>query len=131
MVTRNQANSIAGAVLAQERARSAARLSHRYWAFPELISIAPERRAQVVRQAQRAVARSWVCHLVALSWVAAYGLTWGFLVPSSDKPSALPVFALGAAVPVPFFYGACARRQVRQIARSIAVSASTGATGKA
>ncbi len=123
MVTRNQANSIADALLAQERARCAARLSRRYRAFPELESVEPEARAQVVREANRAVLRGWVYHLVALSWVAAYGLTWGFLVPVSDKHSALLVFALGATVPVPFFYGACVRREVRRIVRSMAISA--------
>jgi hypothetical protein len=123
MATRNQANSIADAVLAQERARGA-RLSRRYRDFPDLEAIEPERRAQVVRQAQRAVARNWLCHLAALSWVAAYALTWGFLIPAGDRRSALALFALGATVPIPFFYGACTRRQVRRIARSVAVSAS-------
>ncbi len=123
MVTRNQANSIADALLAHERARSAARLSRRYRAFPELKSVDPERRAQVVCEANRGVLRSWVCHLVALSWVAAYALTWVFLVPAGDKHSALPVFALGATVPVPFFYGTCVRRRVRRIVRSMSIAA--------
>lgn len=125
MATRNQANSVADAVLAQERARSATRLSRRYWAFPELEAIEPERRPQVVREAQRAVARNWLCHLAALSWVAAYALTWGLLIPAGDKHSSLLVFALGATVPVPFFYGACTRSQVRRIARSMAVRGPT------
>jgi hypothetical protein len=124
MATRNQANSIAEALLAQERARSATRLNRSYWDFPELEAIEPERRALVVREARRAVARNWVCHLVALNWVLAYALTWGFLIPAGDKHGALPVFALGATVPVPFFYGAWTRRQVRRIARSVAVSPS-------
>ncbi len=122
MITRNQASSIADALLAQERARSAARLGRRYRAFPELGSVEPEQRAQVVREANRAVLRSWVCHVAALSWVAWYALLWVFVVPLGDKHSALPVFALGATVPVPFFYGACVRRRVRRIVRSMAVS---------
>ncbi len=123
MVTRNQANSIADALLAQERARSADRLSRRYRKFPELKWVEPERRAQVVCEANRAVLRSWVVHLAALSWVAAYALTWGFLVPSAEKHSALLVFALGATVPVPVFYGTCVRRRVRRIVRSMGLSA--------
>jgi hypothetical protein len=126
MVTRNQANSIADALLAQERARSAARSSRRYWAFPELDMIEAERRAQVRREANRAVARNWLLHLAALSWIAAYALTWGFLVPAGDRHSALLVFMLGASVPIPFFYAACVRRRVRQIVRSMLASASSG-----
>jgi hypothetical protein len=130
MVTRNQANSIADAVLAQERARSAARLNRRYRSFPELDSVEPEHRAQVLRAANRAVTRNCLLHLAALSWVAAYALTWGFLVPQSDKHSAVAVFALGATVPIPFFYGACVRRQVRRIARSMVASSGAIALDK-
>jgi len=124
MVTRNEAKSVADALLAQERARGATRLSRRYWAFPELQAIEPDRRPEVLREAQRAVARNWLCHVAALGWIAAYALTWGLLIPAADKHSSLPVFALGATVPVPFFYGACTRRQVRRIARSLALRAS-------
>jgi|SRR6185312_11472508 hypothetical protein len=124
MVTRNQASSIADDLLAQERARSAARASRRYWAFPELDLVAPERRAQVRREAARVVARSWLLHLVALAWVAAYAWAWSHLVPAGDRQSALPVFLLGATVPIPFFYAACARRQVRRIVRWMMTSAS-------
>jgi hypothetical protein len=123
MGTRNQANSIAGALLAQERARRATRASRRYWAFPELDLIEPERRAHVRREAARVVARSWLLHLVALSWVAAYVWAWGHLVPAADRQSALPVFMLAASVPIPFFYAACIRRQVRQIVRWMTASA--------
>ncbi len=123
MVTRNQASSIADALLAQERARNADRLSRRYRNFPELKWVEPERRAQIVREANRGVLRSWVFHLVALSWVAAYALTWGFLVPAAERPNALLVFALGAAVPVPVFYRTCVRRRVRRIVRAMAISA--------
>ncbi len=129
MATRNQANNVADALLAQERARSAGRSSRRYQAFPELDSVEPERRAQVVREANRAVIRSWVSHLAALGWVAAYALAWGFLVPPGDQRSAVPVFALGATIPIPFFYSACVRRQVRRIVRSMAISTS-GSPGK-
>jgi hypothetical protein len=122
MVRRNQANSIADALLAQERARLAAHSSRRYWSFPELNAVEPERRPQVLRAANRAVTRNWLLHVVALSWVAAYASTWVFLVPQSDKHSVVPVFALGGTVPIPFFYGACVRRQVRRIARSLATS---------
>jgi hypothetical protein len=125
MVTRNQANSIADALLAQERARRATRASRRYWAFPELDLIEPERRAQVRREAGRVVARSWLLHLVAMSWVAAYAWAWSHLVPAADRQSALPVFMLGATVPIPFFYAACIRRQVRQIVRWTLASASS------
>jgi hypothetical protein len=120
MVTRNQANNIADALLAEERARSTPRSGRRHWAFPELDSVEPAHRAQVLRVAYRSVMFSWPLHLVALGWIAAYALTWGFLVPEGDKHAAFPVFALGATVPIPFFYGACVRRQLRRIARSMA-----------
>jgi hypothetical protein len=122
MVTRNQSYSIADAVIARERARSAARWNHRHWAFPELDSFDLERRTQVLRQANGAVLRNWLAHLAALGWIAAYAAAWAFLIPEADKQSAVLVFALGATIPIPFFYAACIRRQVRRIARSVAMA---------
>ncbi len=120
MLRKDQANAAAESLRAQARARNNAQLTRRLGAFPELTALQPELRAQVLREAKRAIGRSWLAHAAALSWVAAYGATWYFLVPEGDKPSAVTVFALGATLPVPFFYSACVRRRIRRIVRSMA-----------
>jgi hypothetical protein len=122
MLRRDQGNAAAESLLAQARARSAARSDLHLRGFLELEALDPELRSQVLRQARRATARNWLVHAAALSWVAAYAATWYFLVPSGDKHSAATLFALGAVLPVPFFYNACARRQVCKILRSMATS---------
>ena len=119
MLTREQANAAAESVLAQERARSVVRSSLSLRGFPDLEALAPELRTQVLRDARRDVRYNLLAHVAALGWVAAYASVWYFLVPAGDKHSAAPVFALGATLPLPFFYGACVRRRVRTLVRSI------------
>jgi hypothetical protein len=120
MLTKEQANAAAESVLAQERARSAVRSNLSLRGFPDLEALAPELRPQVLREARREIRRSLLAHAAALSWVAAYASVWYFLVPAGDQHSAAAVFALAATLPLPFFYGACVRRRVRKLARSMA-----------
>lgn len=124
MLTRDQANAAAQtaqSLLAQERAQNAARLNRALRGFPELEALAPELRLQALRAARRDVGRNWLIHAAALAWFAAYTSVWYFLVPAGDKHSAATVFALGATLPLPFFYGACVRGRIRRLVREIAV----------
>jgi hypothetical protein len=126
MLTRDPANATAETVLAQGRARNAAHFNPGWRGLPELEMLEPELRLQVRRRARCAVSRNWLLHAGALGWVAAYVSAWYFLVPTDDQYSVLIVFALGAALPVPFFYSACMRRAIRKILRSMATSAPPG-----
>jgi hypothetical protein len=111
-------------MLAHERTRSAAHFSSSWRGYPELETLEPELRLRVLRKARRVVRRNWLLHGSALGWVAAYASGWFFLVPVDDQRSALTVFALGATLPVPFFYGACMGRAIRKTLRSMAVTTS-------
>lgn len=129
MYTRDQADAAAENALTQERTRSAAYFSPGWRGLPELETLEPELRLRVLRRARRVVGRNWLLHAGALGWVAGYASAWYFLVPAGDQNSALTVFALGATLPVPFFYGACMRGAIRKILRSMAAAASGTASG--